>query len=152
MVTADDPKEIPWDLQSDPVEADSKKLQGTWRMVAGENEGKSVAPEEVKDYRIIFEKNGFTMTKEGEESKFKGTFQLDPFQKPRTINLRVTESPNSGERGKVSLGIYQLKKDRLELCLGEPGLEPRPHEFTTKEGSKTIFFIFKKEKPGKGDP
>ena len=56
----------------------------------------------------------------------------------------------SGQNGLIQIGdngIYELGKDTLKWCAGEPGTEDRPKEFATKEGTKGMLVNFKKEKP-----
>ena len=44
-----------------------------------------------------------------------------------------------------SLGIYELKGDRLKLCYGEPG-KGRPEEFESKEGGRVFLIVLQRVK------
>jgi hypothetical protein len=47
-----------------------------------------------------------------------------------------------GEPGK---GIYQLDGDKLKVAHGGPS-DPRPKDFTSKEGSKVMVMVFQRDK------
>ena len=70
-------------------------------------------------------------------------YSIDASKKPKEFDLKVVDGQES-ERGTWK-GIYDLKGDRLTLCLAPPN-EDRPTEFVTKEGEKTILLKLKREK------
>ena len=51
--------------------------------------------------------------------------------KPKMVDLTFTAGP---EKGKTSLGIYEVDGDTWKICLGLAG-KGRPKEFTTKAQS-----------------
>jgi RNA polymerase sigma factor (sigma-70 family) len=122
-----------------PPKSDQESLRGTWVAVSGEAGGKKLPAGAVKSYRIIFGNGKLTLQQAGEGKD--GTFKLDPAAKPKTIDLTID--------GGTGLGIYSLDGDSLKLCVTESGTENRPTEFTTKEGSRTILFVFKRQSGGK---
>src|SRR5262249_38306491 len=121
---------------------DLEKLQGTWKVVSVEHGGKS--PENAGEFSLTVEKDTFTI-KHGDEIYTKGTVKLETSKKLKTIDMTVTEARKDGDKGKVSLGIYELTKDGLKWSFGEPGAEERPKEFASPEGKKNIFVTFSKK-------
>jgi uncharacterized protein (TIGR03067 family) len=119
------------------AKADLKKLAGTWSVVSAQKGGKDAPENDIKELRLIFNGDKFT-ARFGDKSK-DGTFKIDPSKKPKQIDITLMD--------KIAEGIYQFKGDNLELCLSEPGGgEPRPTEFKSAEGSRTILFVLKREK------
>lgn len=108
--------------------SDSKKLQGTWKMVSGEKDGKEIPEDVIKSARLVI-KGDKHYVKVGEEL-FVGTHKLDATTKPKSIDAMDTEGPG---KGKTMLGIYEIKGDEFKVCFGEPD-SPRPKKFTSKNG------------------
>ena len=133
------------DAPKDDAQKDQEALQGTWRPVSSEQGGKDQT-DEAKDHTLTFEKDTFTV-KKGDEVRIKGTFKVDPSKKPKTIDMTITEGRKEQDNGKELHGIYELTKDGLKWCTGEPGETDRPTEFATKEGAKHLLVSFQKEKP-----
>ena len=136
-------------LAADAPKGDAKKdqeaLQGTWRPVSSEQDGKDQT-DEAKDHTLTFEKDTFTV-KKGDEVRIKGTFKVDPSKKPKTIDMTVTEGGKDEDKGKEIHGIYELDGDTLKWCTSRPGNKERPKEFSTKEGGDDMLVKLKKEKP-----
>jgi RNA polymerase sigma factor (sigma-70 family) len=120
---------------------DEDKIVGTWAYVSVETGGQKVPEEQVKDAKMIFAADGkFTAIRKGKE--IAGTYKLDPAKKPKEITT-------ANDDGKTHLGIYKLDGDALTVCLtGEDGAE-RPTGFATKEGSKVVLVVLKREKDEK---
>ncbi len=118
--------------------SDLAKLQGSWRVVAGESRGKPKPEDALKDLKWVVK--GHTITLKGDEGKnFVLRFQIDATKKPKTINL------TNPERKETVQGIYQLDKDRWKLCVGVPG-EKRPAAFVTRQDLNVALFVLEKEK------
>jgi uncharacterized protein (TIGR03067 family) len=133
------------DVKKDDAKKDQEALQGTWRPVSSEQGGKDDT-EQSKDYALVFDKDTFTV-KKGDEVMLKGTFKLDPSKKPKTIDMTITEGRRDDDKGKELHGIYELSKDGLRWCTSGPGVEGRPKEFATKEGTRDLLVTLKKDKP-----
>jgi uncharacterized protein (TIGR03067 family) len=131
--------------KKDDAKKDQETLQGTWKVVASETGGKDQT-EEFKDHLLVFEGDTFAL-KKGDEIGVKGTFKLDPSEKPRAIDVTITEDGREGDKGKVLHGIYELDKGTLKWCTAEPGGTDRPKEFSTKEGINYMLVTLKKDKP-----
>jgi uncharacterized protein (TIGR03067 family) len=71
------------------------------------------------------------------------TFELDPTQKPKTIDLVDVDV----EKKRLIRGIYFLEGDTLTVCYREAEKGERPTEFATKPDSGFVLFVLKREKP-----
>jgi uncharacterized protein (TIGR03067 family) len=118
-------------------------LQGTWVPVSYEREGKKLDEKEFKDLRLMVEGHHFTYSRVGQKEMLKGTFKINPTQKPKTIDM--TYDPEPGwEEWKISLfGIYELDGDTLKLYVGKK----RPTAFKTTSESKGGLVTYRKRKP-----
>lgn len=67
---------------------------------------------------------------------------MDGAKNPKTIDMIFTEGP---EKGKTSLGIYELDGDNLKICLGLVGRD-RPKEYLTKQNSGHALETLEREK------
>jgi uncharacterized protein (TIGR03067 family) len=80
----------------------------------------------------------------------RGTFDIDPNKKPRSLDLMFTEG---GLAGKTVPAIYELKDGELWECFTIAG-DARPTGFAADKDSKHLLFIYRRAKPdgGKEDP
>jgi RNA polymerase sigma factor (sigma-70 family) len=118
-----------------PVEDDMKQLQGTWRLVAMEQGGKAVDPENFGQST----RWTFSGTKGSWRSGLRGlngNIAIDPAKNPKRIDV-------NRQNGLMLHGLYELKGDTLRLFLVSPE-EERPKEFKIREGAQQIFV----ESPG----
>jgi uncharacterized protein (TIGR03067 family) len=115
---------------------DAANLQGTWIVESAMVDGKE--ENDIKGDKMTFKDGKITVkTKEKDE---KGTYKIDPSQKPKTIDVK------EDGKDKVHQGIYKLEGDRLTICIPEKAGRERPTEFTGKEGSKQMLIELKREK------
>jgi len=122
------------------VKKELKKVEGTWALSSGEDKDEKVADDVLKNASLTIEGNKHTF-KIGDQT-IAGTHTIDPTTKPKTIDAAHTEGPFNGQ---TLLGIYKLEGDKLTVCLALPDKE-RPTEFTTKLGTGTLLYTFKREK------
>jgi uncharacterized protein (TIGR03067 family) len=115
-------------------------FQGTWKLAAFELEGKQLDIDDFKETRLTVKGDTFTMTTAA--ATYKGTFMIDGAKKPKTIDMTFTDGP---EKGKTSLGIYEVDGDTWKICIGLTGKE-RPKEFVTKADSGHALEVLKREK------
>jgi RNA polymerase sigma factor (sigma-70 family) len=121
------------------AKADADKLQGSWAILSILEDGKEPQGDEaerIKMLRFVFK--GDKVTAKGEHS-----YSIDAGKKPKQFNLIVEEGPEP-ERGTWK-GIYELRDDRLTLCLAMPN-QDRPTVFESKEGEHTILLKLKRAK------
>ena len=133
LIAADAPDE-------DKAKADLKKFEGTWVLVKGEQEGKPIPEDVLKDAKLVIAGNVHTV-KVGEDT-FKGTHKVDPTKKPRQIDATDTEGRF---KDKTILGIYKIKGYQFTVCFAPPDKD-RPKEFTTKSGTGHILHVWKRAK------
>src|SRR5262249_46639213 len=120
--------------QDAAAKQDVKKLQGTWKVVASEVEGRKVeAAATTASVVIRGAKYTVKYPESGGKKASEMTFTLDPSKKPRAIDFTSTSGP---EKGKLSRGIYELAGDTLKICFNPDKDGKRPTEFTTKAGSR----------------
>jgi uncharacterized protein (TIGR03067 family) len=132
-----------WKQPEDDVKKDQDALQGTWKVVSAERDGKPV--EELKGFLMTFAKDTFAI-KKGEEVVVKGTFKIDPSKSPKVMEMKITEGEG---KGKDAHAIYELTKGGLRWCSGEAGKDDRPKEFATNQGAAHILATMEKGKEKK---
>ncbi|MBY0524575.1 MAG: TIGR03067 domain-containing protein [Gemmataceae bacterium] len=120
---------------------DSEKLQGVWKVMSAERNGKKQPDDELKGLRLTFKADKIVFKDNDKEQE--ATYKLDPDKKPKAIDLVV----KVGDKTETIPGIYQLNGDDLKICAaGEPG-KPRPTEFATRPATGTGLILLKREKP-----
>jgi uncharacterized protein (TIGR03067 family) len=134
------------DAKKHAIQQDLKKLEGSWRTVSIEVNGKKLSEENIKqaaDLRLVFKGNtGSIRNKDIVVSE--GTFTIDPTKKPKTLDLKITKGQNNG---KTSLAIYELDGDTLKACWTLFAVDrKRPKEFATKPDSGLLLITYKREK------
>src|SRR5262249_49520732 len=74
---------------------------------------------------------GKDFTMEDGVASYRGHFDIDPKNSPKTIDIHFTEGP---EQGNTALGIYEIKGDEFKLCLTVTA-KNRPTEFAAPPNS-----------------
>jgi RNA polymerase sigma factor (sigma-70 family) len=117
-----DPKLAPAD--------DLKRLNGDWKVVALETNGKKAPAAALEGMRWSFSGAEVRFADAGEELGEKSSVKLDPSQSPKHIDLVGLEGAG---KGMTSPGIYKLEKDRLVICLrdSKSAEKGRPTTFAT---------------------
>jgi uncharacterized protein (TIGR03067 family) len=110
---------------ADTPKDEASKLNGTWMMVSGEEQGKKLSEEALQKSRLVIKGDEQLVQVAGDT--LKGTHKLNPAAKPRTIDVADTEGPY---KGKTLLGIYEVDGDQLKVCFAMPG-KPRPRDFAS---------------------
>ncbi len=127
-------------IAADASTDDAKKLDGSWTLASGENDGKKVSADTLKGSMLTIAGDNHTV-KMG-DATYKGTHKLDATKKPKTIDITDTEGPF---KDKTVLGIYELDGDTFKLCYSDPGKD-RPKDFTAKEGTGYHCHVWMREK------
>jgi uncharacterized protein (TIGR03067 family) len=130
------------EAKEEAVKKELKALQGTWRPISQELDGKKTSEEELKDRAVVFDAAGKASLRHGDKILLESAWKIDPTKKPKAVDSTYTSGEN---KGKTRLGIYELEGDTLRVCLGPIGKE-RPTEFSSKPGSGNLLFRFEREK------
>jgi uncharacterized protein (TIGR03067 family) len=129
------------DAKEEAAKQDLAKMQGRW--ISGNNivDGKPTPADELKN---------ITLEVKGDRSDYvhgtqsgKGMYTLDPTQKPKTLDIVITDG---FDKGKTYLAIYEFDGAKLRICHARPG-KPRPTKFESKAGSGDVLETWEKAKP-----
>lgn len=112
---------------------DQERIQGTWRLVSGERQGKALPEEAVRDVTLTFAADRLTTRSKGRATE--AQFTLRPDANPKAIDLDMG--------GAVGRGIYLLAGDDLKIAHGEVG-DPRPSGFVAEEGGTLTILVLKR--------
>ncbi len=130
-----------WADESEAVKNDMTQLHGEWSMLSGSADGQPMPAEMRKQMKRICKGNE-TITMMAGQIYFKANIQIDPSQKPKTIDYQMTEGPT---KGKKQLGIYEVAGDTFKACFAKPGAE-RPTDFSSIPGDGHTLSVWKREK------
>jgi uncharacterized protein (TIGR03067 family) len=125
------------DKKDDAAKEELKKMEGTWVLVSGEEDGKQKPADEVKKLTSTIKGDTLTILVDG-KAVFEGTVVVDPTKKPKTIDT------TSKDKTVKSPAIYELDGDTFKICVGLKG--ERPTEFTSKKDSGYALYVYKREK------
>jgi uncharacterized protein (TIGR03067 family) len=135
-------------IAADNSKKEHDELQGTWKMIYTETEGKGFKP--TNDVRNRFEKGIMTELSAGEEvGRF--SYKLCPDKNPKVMEIVTLENhliPES--KGHKISWIYEVLGDRLKVCYSfNAGIFTRslPKEFKTQENDGHHLIIFERVKP-----
>jgi uncharacterized protein (TIGR03067 family) len=131
-------------LEAADKDSESKdELQGKWKLMEVEKDGKShkVKGQTTEYFEMIFKGNKVTARfKEGTPEQ-EGTYKFLADTKPKAIDF----TPTTGdEKGKTVQGIYEIKGNKLKLCVAVPGTK-RPMKFESK-GEEIVVYLLERVK------
>lgn len=130
------------DAKEDAIKKERMRYAGAWQVVSAEADGTKLSDEDAKAFRIINEADGKWAIEQSGKVVARGTSEIDPTAKIRTVDLTQTEGDGKGQK---LLGIYELSDDTRKVCFAQPG-GARPTEFSAPSGSGRILALMKKEK------
>jgi uncharacterized protein (TIGR03067 family) len=130
------------DTKDEAIKKDRKQFEGTWHVVALEIDGNKLGEETLQKITVINEANGNVSIEVDGKVIGRGTTQIDPTKKPRTVDITMTEGDN---KGKTYLGIYELGRDTRKVCYAPPDRD-RPTEFSSAAGSGHYLFVLERVK------
>jgi uncharacterized protein (TIGR03067 family) len=93
-------------------------LQGTWKLSAGEADGKALPEKELKDGQLVIKGEHYTVTLPGRET-VKGMQKLDPAKEPKTISTSWT--PAAPTRTRLASASTNSRGTSSVLRLRRPG-------------------------------
>src|SRR5688572_14915001 len=112
------------DEHDKPKADEARRLAGEWQCVSATVDGKALAEGTVRKLRLVTTAERYR-TERTDEVLFDSTYTLDISRAPKWIDIVGTEAEM---KGKLALGIYELRGDRLTICYTLPGRE-RPKTF-----------------------
>jgi uncharacterized protein (TIGR03067 family) len=121
--------------------SDVLKLQGTWKLVGGEMDGKAMTEDQLKTGKLVIRGNQYTITLPGKDT-LTGTEILNSAKSPKTINITDDSGPYAG---KTLFGIYELNGDEFRVAFA-PHDKSRPTEFKTKPDSGCWIHVWNRVK------
>jgi uncharacterized protein (TIGR03067 family) len=124
----------------DDATTDLKKLEGSWVLASGVDDGKKQDAEARKGASLVIKGNKHTVKVAG--NTYVGTHKLNPAKSPKTIDITDTEGPF---KDKTVRGIYKVDGDEFALCF-DPSGETRPKDFAAKAGSGFHSHVWKRKK------
>ena len=129
------------DAKDKAIKADLEKLQGAYKMVSLEVDGKSVPEDKLKSSTLTIKGDKYII--KVKDQTYETQMTLDPEKKPKTIDMKFLDGVN---KDKTAVGIYKFDDETFTLCRGlNPG-QTRPQDFGTWPDTKTFMVVWKKEK------
>jgi len=129
--------------KQDSPKKDSDRIQGTWRVVALETDGKQSPPEIVARLKFVFQEDTLTITI-GEPGFTNFIYKLNSVIKPAGFDLTPADGPYKGQTQK---GIYSFDgEDRLKICFAIATADKSPNEFTAKAKSGQAMYSLERVK------
>ena len=129
---------------------DVKKLIGTYRITAGERNGKKIEADRLKDVTVRFEENVVTTFDKDKKEFYAASYELDTKQKPWKIMMTATIVPVEGKSSKVdgkgtkAEGLVELSGESVKFIYALPEGKA-PTEFKTND-KQQMFMLMKVEK------
>jgi len=125
--------------EEDKIKEADLKLDGTYQIVSGEKDGKSLPADHWQGASVTFKGDKIFGTDKDKKEFFAAQFTIDVSKKPYRI-MMVNTVPKSGEKAN---GIISVDGETVKIAYNLPGGEP-PADFKTRE--KQQAFVLKKDK------
>jgi uncharacterized protein (TIGR03067 family) len=126
----------------DPPAKGPADLQGCWKLVSIESDGKSSDPFGGGQPRWVIK--GTSVSYSGEEII---KFTVDESTSPRIIDLKFRDPE------RVYEGVYVVEKNTLKVCLnGRSDAKDRPGVFSTTDQADWRMLVFEREKTAPANP
>ena len=120
------------------------KLEGSYTVVSGEENGKAVPAEKVKGSVVRFTSDTILGTDKDKKEFFAAKYTLDTAKTPWTIRMTST-APKEAE----AVGLLKRDGDTLTIVYALPGADS-PKEFKTKD--RQHLFVMKRLKADQPKP
>jgi uncharacterized protein (TIGR03067 family) len=125
---------------SEAYKKDLAELQGTWKPVSMEMDGKFLTEEQIGKTRLTIKGEKFTFYT-GKDSH-EGLYKIDPSHEPKHLDIEITRGE---EVGKTYLVIYKFSEGKMIQCM-EVSNAKRPLDFTGRKGSGNLYEIWERVK------
>ena len=111
----------------DEPDKELQALEGAWTIVKANVDGRLVDKSKFVGSKYIFEKDKLTIVENG-EAEYMGDIILNSQKSPKWMDVNIQSGIN---KGKKSLGIYQVEGNKLVLCHRPPDGD-RPIDFSSR--------------------
>ncbi|MEX1328916.1 MAG: hypothetical protein AB1Z29_19095 [Desulfobacterales bacterium] len=93
------------------------------------------------DWTLTVQDTHFSLIREDFDIWFEGSFRLNSNCILKKIDLQITDTYVSSQKGKTILGIYEIDSDTLTIVLGLPGKQERPLSLDEPSGAVVFNFL-----------
>jgi uncharacterized protein (TIGR03067 family) len=131
-------------LADDSATAEAKLLEGSWKVVAIEADGRKATAKELESLKDGgWTIKGSEVSIEDANAPGRSSFKLDASKSPKEIDLIALEGP---QKGKSMEGIYKLEDGKLTICVRDVAAagKGRPKEFATEADSGLGLIVLKR--------
>lgn len=127
------PEQVPQEAMPEKImppammQSSAAELEGTWTMTRKTGRGA---------FELTFTGNDFDfkLMTEGEIKNYKrGQVVINESTMPERFDLRIAESSENKDIGKIALGIFKIENNILTMCINEPGETWRPSAFAPQQ-------------------
>jgi uncharacterized protein (TIGR03067 family) len=127
----------PAPVPRDSTAGDQKKVQGTWRIVRMEEDGRAAPLPPSSSPIVTITRDRFVIKEGGRQEDV--LFTLNGRKRPKHITLR--------DKGKEIPGVYKFAGDTFVICFSHGGVGPRPKDFNTRGVKNCRVLVFERVKP-----
>jgi len=114
-------------------------VEGDWAPVKAELAGQPMPETVLKTIQLNLYKGKYNVLVAGQPDK--GTYSLDVSTKPKSMDIKGTEGPNTGRSFPA---IYELEGETLRICYDLSGKQ-RPAEFKSLPGTRLYLVTYKRK-------
>lgn len=150
LAPAQEPKERRKEQEKgDRPAARAGQFVGTYTIVSGEEDGRPVPPERLRDNSARITEDRFVVVDADKKERYAASYRLMADRPTEgggyKIAMRTVAAPGEQE-GTEAIGLIKKEGDKVTLIYTVPGGEP-PTEFKTKPGSKQNLFVLQHVEP-----
>ncbi len=116
----------------------ASELDGRWRLVAYDYDGRHVGPDGLSETYLTFAGGRGTLAIDGKKAG-DSRYLLNTAVRPKTLDCISAEGKT------VCRAIYELRDDTFTLCSAPPG-KARPTRFSAKHGEEALLLTYRRTK------
>jgi uncharacterized protein (TIGR03067 family) len=131
---AQNPPDAPKD-----VAAITAALEGSYRILGGEQDGKSIPAERLKDHRVRITKETIVVVDADQKDIYTAKYRLNVEKKPYGLAMTTTGTP-TGTDGTTATGILDCEGDTVKLIYAPQGGTP-PTQLKTSPNTMQNMFV-----------
>jgi len=132
------------------ISVDEPQLQGSWTVISMQESGLSISTNEKMTMKFDEDRLITNLDSRDERSKFSVDLTTTPRQIDITDDLDASDGNQGGNSTRVDararLGIYEIKDDRLTICIPSSKDTPRPTSVSPDDRSGITIYVLKRVK------